>query len=169
MTIIRKATPSDAERLLEIYGYYVQNTAITFECATPSLEEFTARMVRTLEHYPYIVAERDGIVVGYAYAGPLNPREAYDWSCETTIYVAHDARKGGLGRMLYEALEAELASMGILNLYACIGLPDADDEYLTTNSADFHEHLGFAHIGTFHKCGFKFGRWYNMIWMEKFV
>ena len=59
--------------------------------------------------------------------------------------------------------------MGILNLYACIGYPQEEDEYLTRNSAQFHEHLGFKLIGTFTKCGYKFGRWYNMIWMEKMI
>ena len=60
-------------------------------------------------------------------------------------------------------------NMGILNLYACIGYPEYEDEYLTTNSADFHTHLGFVKVGEFHKCGYKFGRWYNMIWMEKMI
>ena len=71
--------------------------------------------------------------------------------------------------MLYEALEKELKKMGILNLYACIGYPATEDEYLTKNSAEFHEHLGFTKVGEFHKCGYKFGRWYDMIWMEKII
>ena len=74
-----------------------------------------------------------------------------------------------MGRMLYEALEAALKEMGILNLYACIGYPDTEDEYLTRNSADFHKHLGFEKVGEFHKCGYKFDRWYSMIWMEKII
>ena len=74
-----------------------------------------------------------------------------------------------MGRIIYEALEKVLHDMGIINLYACIGLPERDDEYLTTNSADFHKHLGFVKIGEFHKCGYKFSRWYNMIWMEKII
>ena len=59
--------------------------------------------------------------------------------------------------------------MGILNMYACIGYPDNEDEYLTKNSAEFHSHIGFVQVGEFHKCGYKFGRWYNMIWMEKII
>ncbi|MBQ9572428.1 MAG: GNAT family N-acetyltransferase [Acidaminococcaceae bacterium] len=74
-----------------------------------------------------------------------------------------------MGRMLYEALETELKKMGILNLYACIGYPETEDEYLTRNSAGFHAHLGYVKVGEFHKCGYKFGRWYNMIWMEKII
>ena len=169
MIEIRKAELSDAGRLLEIYDYYVRNTAITFEYTTPSEEEFTARMERTMMRYPYLVILKDGVIKGYAYAGPFVGRAAYDWSCETTIYIDHNARKCGMGRMLYEALEAELKGMGILNLYACIGYPDTEDEYLNGNSAGFHKHLGFEKVGEFHKCGYKFGRWYSMIWMEKII
>lgn len=96
-------------------------------------------------------------------------RAAYDWSAETTIYLKYDAVKCGLGRMLYEALEEEMKTRGFLNLYACIGYPIEEDEYLTKNSAQFHAHLGYQTVGEFHKCGYKFGRWYNMIWMEKLI
>ena len=166
---IRNAKTEDAERLLEIYDYYVRKTAISFEYDTPSLEEFTARMENIMRRYPYLVIEVDGRIEGYAYAGVFKDRAAYDRSCETTIYIAHDARKSGLGRMLYEALEEKLKAMGILNMYACIGYPDVEDEYLTKNSAGFHEHLGYSKVGVFNKCGYKFGRWYNMIWMEKII
>ena len=74
-----------------------------------------------------------------------------------------------MGRALYEALADRLQAMGILNLYACIGYPQVEDEYLTRNSARFHEHLGLALVGTFHNCGYKFGRWYDMVWMEKII
>ena len=166
---IRDAVPEDAGRLLGIYDYYVQNTAITFDYETPSLADFRARMEATQRRYPYLVIQRDGRVEGYAYAGPFKNRAAYDRSVETTIYLAPDARKQGLGRMLYEALEDALREMGVLNLYACIGFPDPEDEYLTANSADFHAHLGYETIGRFHLCGWKFGRWYDMIWMEKLL
>ena len=169
MIKIRNATLEDAGRILEIYDYYVKNTAITFEYDTPTLTEFRKRMEKIMERYPYLVIEVDGHIEGYAYAGPFGGRAAYDWSCETTIYLNHNAKKCGLGRNLYEALEQALQSMGILNLYACIGYPQKEDEYLTTNSADFHEHLGFKKVGEFYKCGYKFNRWYHMIWMEKIV
>lgn len=169
MIKVRNATIADAARLLEIYDYYVKNTAISFECATPTPDEFKSRMEKTMSRYPYLVIEEDGIVQGYAYAGAFKGRAAYDWSCEVTVYLEHNARKCGMGRMLYEALENAVRKMGILNLYACIGYPDKNDEFLTTNSADFHEHLGFVKVGMFHKCGCKFGRWYNMIWMEKII
>lgn len=169
MVAIRDAAIADAGRLLEIYDYYVKNTAITFEYETPSLEEFRSRMRNTMEKYPYLVIVEDGSIQGYAYAGAFHSRAAYGWCAETTIYLDHNAQKQGLGRKLYEALETALRSMGICNMYACIGYPDREDAYLTKNSAEFHNHMGFEQIGEFHQCGFKFGRWYHMIWMEKLI
>ena len=167
--IIRDAKPEDAERILEIYAYYITHTATSFEYDVPALSEFQARIAHTMNRYPYLVAEQDGIIQGYTYAGAFVGRAAYDWSCELTIYLDHTAVKHGLGRALYEALENRLSRMGILNLYACIGYPDTEDEYLTKNSAAFHTHLGFSVVGRFHQCGCKFGRWYDMIWMEKII
>lgn len=164
---IRDAIPADAERLLEIYAYYVRNTAITFEYDVPAVSEFRERIVHTMKKYPYLVIEKDGIIEGYAYAGSFVGRAAYDWSAELSIYLAHDAQKMGMGRMLYEALEERLKKMGILNLYACIGYAPEEDAYLTNNSASFHAHMGFTKVGQFHSCGYKFNHWYDMIWMEK--
>ena len=169
MIVVRDAVAEDAGRILEIYDYYVKNTAITFEYDTPSLEEFQERMRKTMQRYPYLVILKDNIIQGYAYAGPFSGRAAYDWSCEVTIYLAHNAQKCGMGRILYEALQKALGDMGIINMYACIGYSEVSDEYLSTNSADFHTYLGFARVGEFHKCGYKFDRWYNMIWMEKII
>ncbi len=166
---VRDAALKDAGRILEIYAYYVRNTAISFEYDVPTLSEFQDRMRNTMKRYPYLVIERDGIIQGYAYAGPFVGRAAYGWSCELTIYLDPGARKCGLGRRLYEALEDRLRETDILNLYACIGYPETEDEYLNRNSADFHAHLGFTTAGRFHKCGYKFGRWYDMIWMEKLI
>ena len=98
---VRDATMEDAGRILEIYAYYVEKTAITFEYEVPSLEEFKSRMRKTMEKYPYLVIEKDGKIEGYAYAGAFNTRAAYDWASEMTIYLSHDARKCGLGRKLY--------------------------------------------------------------------
>ena len=109
---IRYCTIADAPRLLEIYSYYVKKTAITFEYEVPSLEEFTLRIENTLKKYPYLCIEKDGLVVGYAYAGAFKGRAAYDWSVETTIYLARNVQKCGLGRKLYEALEAECRKRG---------------------------------------------------------
>ena len=166
---IRNAEPGDAERLLEIYSYYVEQTAVSYECETPSLDEFRNRILETQKNYPYFVAEEGGAIVGYAYAGPFKARAGYRFSCEVTIYLDHNCRGCGFGRGLYEALEAELKERGFRNLYACIADPPEEDEYLTKASERFHARLGFVRAGTFHGCAYKFGRWYNMIWMEKIV
>ncbi|MFC2341642.1 MAG: GNAT family N-acetyltransferase [Selenomonas artemidis] len=167
--VIRDARPEDAPRLLEIYAYYVEHTAVSFEYDVPTLAEFENRVRNTAARYPYLVAVRNGRTLGYAYAGPFVGRAAYRCSCELTVYLDRAARGGGLGRMLYEALEERLRTRGICNLYACIGWPDAEDEYLTKDSAAFHERLGFAKVGEFHRCACKFGRRYGMIWMEKII
>ena len=166
---IRTATESDAERLLEIYAYYVENTAITFEYEVPSPDEFRDRIRNTLEKYPYICILRDGNILGYAYAGILKDREAYKWSAETAVYVDRNEVKTGLGKILYAELERRLKDSGFKNMYACIAYPSEEDEYLTKNSALFHEHMGFVKVGEFHSCGYKFGRWYDMIYMEKMI
>ena len=163
---IRLASVDDAEELLKIYAYYVEHTAVSFEYDVPAPAEFRERIARTLTKYPYFVAESEEGILGYAYAGPFVGRAAYGWSAELTIYLAPDRRGRGLGRKLYGELEAALAEMGITNLYACIGLPEEEDEYLTRSSAEFHAHMGFAAVGTFRRCGRKFRRWYDMIWME---
>ena len=167
--IIRSATKADASRLLEIYAYYVEHTAISFECEVPSLDEFQARISKTLEKYPYLILEEGDAIKGYAYAGTFKDRAAYSHSCEVTIYLDRDAKGRGYGRALYEALEEALKERGVSNLYACIADPIKEDEYLTKSSEQFHQHMGYCKVGEFHKCGYKFGRWYNMIWMEKII
>lgn len=166
---IRKASVSDAEELLGIYVPYVEKTAISFEWDVPSVSEFRRRIENTLKKYPYLVAEKDGEILGYAYTGAFVGRAAYDWAAEVSIYVKEDKRKTGVGRRLYQALEAVSQAQNILNLNACIGYPDEDDEHLTKNSVQFHGHLGYEMVGKFHKCGYKFGRWYHMVWMEKII
>ena len=166
---IRIATVKDAKKLLEIYTPYVEKTAISFEYDVPSLEEFTARIKRTLQKYPYIVAEKDGEILGYAYTNPFVGRAAYDWAAETTIYLKEDKRKMGLGKQLYHAIQEISKAQNITNLNACIGYPEEEDAYLTKNSVQFHAHMGYRKAGEFYKCGCKFGRWYNMVWMEKHI
>ena len=164
---IRSAAPQDAERLLEIYGYYVENTAISFEYVVPSPEEFRERIRTTLLKYPYLVLEEDGRILGYTYAGAFKGRAAYQYSCEVSVYLDRCVRGRGYGRILYEALEEALAASGIHNLYACIASPVVEDEYLTRDSERFHQKMGYSTVGVFHRCAYKFDRWYHMIWMEK--
>lgn len=167
--IIRVATIEDAKALLEIYAPYVSNTAISLELVAPSLEEFERRIVHILSKYPYLVAEREGEIIGYAYAGEFHPRAAFSRAVETSIYIKREMRCSGVGRALYEALERALALQNVLNLNACIAYPEIEDEYLTRNSVQFHEHLGYRMVGEFHKCGYKFNRWYDIVWMEKYL
>ena len=166
---IRKASVIDAAAILAIYAPYVEETAITFEYTVPSLSEFKDRIRKVLKKYPYIVAEKDGTIAGYAYVSPFHERAAYSWAVETSIYIDKNLRKTGLGKRLYKALEDILKKQGILNLNACIAYPEKEDRYLTKNSVEFHEHLGYSMVGEFHKCGYKFNRWYNMVWMEKTI
>ena len=167
--IIRTAKITDAEELLTIYAPYVEKTAITFEYEVPKLEEFKNRMENTLKRYPYILAEKNGEILGYAYTGAFVGRAAYDWAAETTIYLKENKRRMGIGKKLYERLEEVSKAQNILNLNACISCPRKEDQYLSRNSIQFHEHMGYAIAGEFHKCGYKFGTWYNMVWMEKML
>lgn len=167
MIKIRKAKQEDAQRILEIYGYYIKNTAVTFEYEIPSLSDFKKRMERIMSKYPYIVIEKDGLTVGYAYASEFKSRAAYDWSSEASIYIDKEYRNQGLGKLLYSKLEKELNAMGIVNMYACVTATQTEDEYLNDNSLNFHKHIGFNFVGRFNSCGNKFGRWYDMVYLHK--
>ena len=164
---IRTANLDDAAALLAIYAPYVEQTAITFEYEVPSLEEFRGRIAHTLRRYPYLVAEENSEILGYTYTGPFGERAAYSWAVETSIYLRQDVRGKGLGKRLYQTLEDVSRAQHVQSLYACIAYPDADDAHLTGNSLAFHTHLGYATVGRFPHCGYKFGTWYNMAWMEK--
>ena len=166
---IRTATPADAPQLLAIYASYVENTAISFECEVPSVQEFSARIENTLKKYPYFVAKEGDEIVGYTYAGRFKTQAAYDWSVETTIYIKENHRRGGIGAMLYERLESALKAQGILNLNACIAYTDTVDAHLTNDSVAFHEKCGYRLVAHFHQCGYKFNHWYDMVWLEKML
>jgi L-amino acid N-acyltransferase YncA len=168
-TTIRVAKEDDAEALLAIYAPYVEKTAITFEYAAPTVEEFKQRIRNTLKKYPYLVAEKDGKIVGYAYAGSFKEREAYDWSVEISIYVDGKCHRQGIGALLMQSLETKLKEQGITNMNACIAYPEKEDGYLTQDSVRFHAKMGFSLVGQFHQCGRKFDRWYDMVWMEKMI
>ena len=171
MIKIFDAVPDDAEEILDIYAPYVRDTAISFEYDVPSLEEFRERIIKTLRKFPYIKAvnTENNKITGYAYAGEFKARKAYEISCEVSIYVKKDFHGHGVGRLLYDGLEKRLKSQGILNMYACVAYPENEDEYLTRNSFDFHKHSGFRPVGHFTKCAKKFGRFYDMVWLEKFI
>lgn len=166
---IRMAVPEDAEKLLAIYAPYVTDTAISFEYEVPSVEEFRRRIITKLEKFPYLAALYDGEVVGYAYASTFIPRPAYNWSVEATIYINEAYTGHGIGRKLYEKLEELLITQNIYNINACIAYVDHHDPYVTNRSMEFHEHMGYRLVGKFTNSGYKFGRWYDMIWMEKIL
>jgi len=165
---IRIAEPGDAEAIRSIYAPYVADTAITFEYDIPDVQEFQRRIENTLERYPYLVALEQGNVIGYAYAGPFRPRAAYQHSVEASIYVNRKQTGKGVGRILYTELEKILLRQNVYVMYACITATEREqDEHLTNKSILFHEHLGYTLAGRFFHCGYKFDKWYSMIWMEK--
>lgn len=160
MITIRQAKPSDAAALVFIYAYYVEQTAITFEYEVPSVAEFEARITATLARYPYLVACEQEAIVGYAYAGSYKARKAYDWSAEVSVYVAHEQKGKGIGRMLYEALEVELIQQHVYQVLACITAGNQA-------SVGFHEYLGYKSCGTFTQVGYKFDQWWDILWLQK--
>ena len=166
---IRIVTTDDAEELLEIYRPYVTETAITFEYDVPTADEFRSRIRSILEKYPYIAAVENGAIIGYAYAGVFKTRAAYAFNVEVTIYIKKEYRRSGVGKILYTELERLLKKQGVTNLYACIACTETEDEYLTNDSVKFHERMGYRLIGTFKQCGYKYNRWYDMVWMEKII
>ncbi len=167
--LIRIAREEDAEDLLNIYAHYVKNTAITFEHEVPTLEEFTSRISETLKNYPYLVVVIDGKIAGYIYAGRFRTRASYAWSASTSIYIDKQYHRRGIGKLLYAELEKILVKQNVVNVYAGAADPVEEDEYLTRNSEYFHEAMGYKVVARYHECGSKFGRWYNLIEMEKII
>jgi L-amino acid N-acyltransferase YncA len=158
--VIRDASPAaDAEPLLAIYRPFVVETPVSFEVEPPTPDEFRARIEKALAGWAWLVADVDGVPVGYAYGSQHRAREAYKWSVEVSAYV-HDAHQGrGLGRMLYGALLPRLAEIGYCNAYAGITVPNEA-------SVGFHRAMGFEEIGVFKSVGWKFGRWHDVAWLQ---
>lgn len=156
------ASGDDAAELLAIYRPYVEETAITFEYAVPTVEEFRGRICHTLERFPYLKAVLDGQTAGYAYVSPFRTRAAYQWSVETSIYVRQDCRGRGVGTALYQTLEDILRRQGIRNLYAGITDPNPASQAL-------HHAFGYRTVARYSACGYKLDRWHDVIWMEKFL
>lgn len=159
---LRTAGPSDAASIQAIYAPVVETTPISFEEVAPSVAEMAARIERFLDGYPVLVAERDGVVQGYAYGSRHRERAAYRLSCDVTVYVSEAARGQGVGRRLYEALLADLAARGYHAAFAAITLPNAA-------SVALHEAVGFTHVGVYREVGFKFGRWHDVGWWQRLL
>ena len=147
--------PEDAPAIQAIYARVVTDTASSFEEMPPTVEEIGQRIAATLRAYPYLVAVRAGQVVGYAYASQHRARAAYRWAVDVTVYIAQSERRTGVGRSLYEALLPILARQGYRSAYAGISQP-------TPGSVGLHERLGFRHIGTYPKVGYKLGQWHDV-------
>jgi phosphinothricin acetyltransferase len=156
---IRAAQISDATAIARIYEPYVRETAISFEDHPPTATEMAERVASTATAYPYLVAERDGAVVGYAYAGAVRSRAAYRASTEVTVYVHCDEHGRGVGRALYLRLLEELRERGFHTAFACIALPNAP-------SVALHEAVGFRPVGIWREAGMKFDRWHDVGWWQ---
>ena len=157
---IRSAAESDTPALLAIYAPYVERTVVSFETVVPDVEEFAGRIRKSTAQWAWLVAERDGACLGYAYGSAHRERAAYRWSVETSAYVAASARRQGVGKALYLALFDALAARGYCNAYAGMTLPN-------DASAALHRSVGFEPIGVFHRVGFKFGAWHDVAWAQR--
>ena len=157
---VRMAKLQDVPRILEIYGPYVEHTAVSFEYTVPTLEAFTQRFLKITARFPWLVWEEDGEILGYAYGTLPWERAAYQWDASASIYLCPQARGRGIGRKLYAELERLLQRQGYRKVYAVI---TTDNEA----SARFHQAVGYRHTATFPNCGYKFGKWYGTVWMEK--
>lgn len=157
--MIRLANPSDAVAMLAIYAPYIRHTSITFETWVPAVADFANRIRSYVEYWPWLVYEKEGQIVGYAYASRYREREAYQWSVECSVYVQDDHLRSGIGRKLYTALFSILKAQGFTTVYAVINLPN-------DQSVAFHESLGFHYFATYEKVGYKLGKWKDVGWWQ---
>ena len=154
---IRLATERDAEAVADIYAPNVTDAVISFEAEPPDAGEMRRRMEGTLERYPWLVCERRGRVLGYAYAGAHGTREAYRWSVDVSVYVHRGAHRAGVGRALYTSLFAALELQGFYNAYAGATWPNPASVVL-------HEAMGFRPGGVYRGTGYKMGAWHDVGW-----
>lgn len=158
--MIRIATEADVPAILGIYAPYIEASTATFEYDVPCLRSFTQRFFDITAQFPWLVWEENGEILGYAYASRPYERAAFSWCAEPSVYLTPQARGKGIAAKLYAALEAILNVQGYQVLYALITEEN-------TPSIRFHEKMGYRHCVTFPDCGFKFGRWLGLVWMEK--
>lgn len=158
--IVRRATTADAAACLAIYGPVVAATAVSFEAVVPTIEEFATRIEKSLSAWTWLIAEKDGRCIGYAYGHSHRERAAYRWSVEVTIYVDPSYQRQGVGRLLYERLFIDLAVLGYCNAYAGVTQPNE-------SSMSLHRSVGCEYIGTFRSVGRKFDRWHDVAWFQR--
>ena len=160
---VRLAETSDEEAIAEIYGHYVRSSTATFELEPPTVDEIRLRMNAIAEKgLPWLVAERDGRVLGYAYAGPYRPRAAYRFTLENSVYIHHEAAGQGIGRLLMEQLLERCTEWGARQMVAVIGGGDEN-----AASARLHERLGFVRVGVLQGVGWKFDRALDSLLMQR--
>ncbi len=159
---VRPAKPADLSAIQEIYAHHVLTGTASFELEAPTVDEMRIRFEGvTAKGLPYLVAEVDGVVVGYAYAGPYRPRPAYAATVENSVYVRHDQAGRGIGKLLLGRLIAECEALGLREMIAVIG--DSANEA----SIRLHAAHGFAMVGTLRGVGKKFGRWLDTVLMQR--
>lgn len=158
---VRRATCADAASCHAIYNQYI-DTAITFESTLPPLEEFAERIRTISSRYPYLVAEQNGTVIGYAYAHEFKERAAYQWGSELSIYLDKNSARKGLGKALYQCLIVILKRQGIHTVYGVVTTPNDASEAL-------HTSLGFEKSAVLHNAGYKNGAWHDVVWFEKSI
>lgn len=158
--LVRPATTADAAACAAIYAPYVRDTAITFETEVPSASEMAGRIAAHGTSHAWLVLERGGRIVGYAYAYGFSPRPAYNWSCEISIYVAPDTRGNGVGPALHGVLLPLLSERGYRRALARITLPNPA-------SIAFHERLGFTESGVLRRVGWKLGTWHDVAYLQR--
>ncbi len=159
---IRPATPADIEAITGIYAHAVRHGTASFELDAPDEAEMSRRQRALLDGgYPYLVADVDGAVAGYAYAGPYRARPAYRFSVENSIYVAPDAHRRGVGRALLERLIAECEARGYRLMIAVIG------DSAQVPSIELHRAAGFKLVGALEGVGYKFERWLDTVLMQR--
>ena len=158
--IIRSYLEGDEKRVAEIYRYYVENTTVSFEEVAPTECEFAERIKRITSNYPFLVAEDNGKVIGYAYLDVFNPRSAYRKTADLSIYVDVNCRHGGTGKILYTAIEDEAKKRGLKNLISII--TEGNEA-----SVKFHEARGFVFVGKLVNVGEKFGKTLSVSYYQK--
>jgi len=158
---VRPATAGDAEAIAAIYAPMVEHSPVSFEEAPPDAVEFERRM-RSAPRLPWLVAQRAGRVVGYAYAAQHRTRPAYRWSADSSVYVAPGQQGNGVGRLLYERLIEEMTGLGYVSLFAGIALPNEA-------SVALHEAVGFRFVGVYRDVGFKHGGWRDVGWWQRLL
>ena len=156
---IRKVEIADAKAIVDIYNYYVENTAISFETEALTVNEMAERIKDISNKFPYFVYEKDGKILGYCYAHQWKERAAYSKTLETTIYIDKDVRHQGLGRIMVKLLIDLCRNEGYRALIACITQGNEA-------SIKMHESLGFKQVSEFKEVGFKFDTWLDVVDLE---